>query len=113
MAWLRRHRLLLGIIAAILWGIGLAMLPAPSDAKIVSFAVAVGLFTGIIMRSWWSLLLVPVGLIAGVALNTVLPGTGIAITGIGLLLGIASATLSALPTTAMERWSRTRRQPTG
>ncbi|CCF85615.1 hypothetical protein [Nitrolancea hollandica] len=111
MAWLRRHRLLLGIIAAILFGI--AMSTMPTNVKIVGSALAAGLFTGIIMRSWWSLLLVPVGLIAGVALNTVLPGTGIAITGIGLLLGLASATLSALATTAMERWSRTRRQPTG
>lgn len=113
MAWLRRHRLLLGIIAAILWGIGLAMLPAPSDAKIVSFAVAVGLFTSMIMRSWWSLLLVPGGLIAGVALNTILPGTGIAFIEMGLLLGIVSAALSALVTTAVDQWLRARRQLTG
>ncbi len=111
MAWPRRHRLLLGIISAILFGI--AMTTMPTDVKIVGSAVAAGFFTSIIMRSWWSVLLVPVGLTAGVALNTILPGTGNMITGMGLLLGLGSATLSALATTAVEQRLRKRREPTG
>lgn len=113
MARIQRHRLLPGIIAAMLWGIGMTTLPAPSGAKIVSFAVAVGFFASLIMRSWWALLLVPFGLIAGVALNTLLPGAGNAITGIGLLLGLLSATLSTLVTTAVEQWLRARRKLKG
>lgn len=113
MAHLRRHRLLLGTIATVLWGIGMSTLTGQSDVRIMSYEAGIGLFASLTMRSWWSLLLVPVGLIAGVALNTILPGTGIAITGMGLLLGLISATLSALATTAVERWSRTRRELTG